>query len=122
MAKIATMGVKVVSILIVMGFAIGAHVDQDSAELDARSALPQPSWVDLGPVPFGGLPRRGDIVARAITPTYTSADSTKRRKFSVRLSRTPAGYHTHYSRRRCRAACTSAHIIWRRVFERKAWR
>lgn len=86
--KIATMDVKIVWTLIVMGFAFGTHVEQDSADLDARSALPQPSWVDLGPEPFGGLPRQRDIAAGTsslgtlITPASTPTDSTERRKFS----------------------------------------
>lgn len=87
MVIIAAMAFKIVSILILMGFTFGTHVDQDNADLEARTALPQPSWVDLGPEPFGGLPRQRDIVARIfpsetlIIRESTSADSTEQSKF-----------------------------------------
>ncbi|KAL2280273.1 hypothetical protein FJTKL_12559 [Diaporthe vaccinii] len=77
------MAFKIVSILILVGFTFGAHVDQDNTDLEARAALPHPSWVDLGPRPFGGLPRQRDIVARKvpletlITRESTSADITE---------------------------------------------
>ncbi|KAG6367200.1 hypothetical protein INS49_001385 [Diaporthe citri] len=77
------MAFKFVYILILMGFTFGAHVGRDNTDLEARTALPQPSWVDLGPEPFGGLPRQRDMTARKfpletlITRESTSADITE---------------------------------------------
>lgn len=64
--RVASMGIEIAVVLILLGSAIGVHVDQDKADLEARAALPQPSWVNLGPMPFGGLPRQADIVARTV--------------------------------------------------------
>lgn len=87
--RVAAMHVKLVSILILTSFTFGTHVDQDNADLEARTALPQPSWVDLGPEPFGGLPRQRDVAARKIplethvTQASTSADITAQSEFSA---------------------------------------
>lgn len=83
------MAFKIVSILLLMGLTFGAHIEQDNTDLEARTALPQPSWVDLGPRPFGGLPRQDDIAARKIpletlkTRESTSADITEQSEFSA---------------------------------------
>lgn len=56
------MGIGIVSIFVLLGCAIGSHTNEDGGDLEAKSALPQPSWKDLGPLPFGGVPRQEDIV------------------------------------------------------------
>lgn len=50
-----------------------AHTEQD-AEMDGRSALPEPSWKGLGRFPLAGLPSlvEGDGIAR----TFLQASST----------------------------------------------
>jgi hypothetical protein len=55
---------KIVSVLILMGFAFGEHVDEESADLEAGSVLAQTSWVNLDPVQLGGLLRQSDVAAR----------------------------------------------------------
>lgn len=90
---IAAMGGNLVSFLILVGFAIGTHVEQDSTDPGPRSAIPQPSLVDLGAVPFGGIPRQRDHEARTfpletlITLVTTSADTTEHSKFKSSLLR-----------------------------------
>lgn len=117
--RVAAMHVKIVSIFILTGFTFGTHTDQDNADLEARTALPRPSWVDLGPEPFGGLPRQRDVVARKIplethiTTASTSADITAQGEFSAYVPYIPTGYYTHSSQSRYPTARTSAHIFWR---------
>ncbi|KAJ0123455.1 hypothetical protein J7T55_011920 [Diaporthe amygdali] len=83
------MFVELVSILALLGFAIGVHTDQDAGDLEARSAQPQPSWVDLGPLPFGGVPHEEDVVVEKfpldtlITRASNTADSTEQNDWSL---------------------------------------
>lgn len=84
----AEMFVELVSILALLGFAIGVHTDQDGGDLEARSAQPQPSWVDLGPLPFGEVPHEEDVVVEKfpldtlITRASNTADSTEQSEFT----------------------------------------
>lgn len=103
---IAAMGGNLVLLLIFMSFAIGEHFDQDSKDLEARSALPQPSLVDLGAVPFGGIPRQRE-------PATPSDDSTEQSKSFAQVFRFPVGCHVHNLRSRYPVACAPAHSISR---------
>lgn len=77
------MGAKIISTLILMGSVLGEHIEQEGADLEARHVLDQASWVNLGPLQFGGVPRQRDFAAKTIPleilPTLASsqADSTQ---------------------------------------------
>lgn len=60
------MNAKLASILILMGFAFGEHVERESADLEARSVLAETSWMNLGPVQIRELPGQRDVAARNI--------------------------------------------------------
>ncbi|KAK2601000.1 hypothetical protein N8I77_010484 [Diaporthe amygdali] len=101
----AEMFVELVSILALLGFAIGVHTDQDGGDLEARSAQPQPSWVDLNPLPFGGVPHEEDVVVEKspldtlITRASNTADSTEQNDWSLEsmLTEAPVAHITSSS-------------------------
>lgn len=77
------MGAKIVSTLILMGFVLGEHIEQEGADLEARPVLDQVSWVNLSPLQLGGVPRQRDFATKTIPleilPTLASSqvDSTQ---------------------------------------------
>lgn len=87
------MGAKIVSILILMCFVLGEHTEQDGADLEARPVLDQASWVNLGPLQFGGVPRQRDVAARTLpleiltTLASSQADSTQHSTLCAYISR-----------------------------------
>ena len=117
--RVPAMCAKIVSILILMGFAFGEHVDEESADLEAGPVLAQTSWVNLDPVQLGGLLRQSDVAARTsplevvTTVTSSRADSAQQGTSCAWVPRGPVEFQTHYPRNRYTVACASPHVTWR---------